>query len=68
MVKSRMTGSQSDRRSLNEVRHPPRASEPSVEIRNRLARNRFAYSGGYDGYEGRMVLRPESAKPSEAKR
>jgi hypothetical protein len=68
MVKSRMTGSQSDRRSLDEVRHSARANEPSVEIRNRLARNRFTYSGGYDGYEGRMILRPDNAKPPGTKR
>ncbi|KQT53402.1 hypothetical protein ASG52_04565 [Methylobacterium sp. Leaf456] len=45
----------------------PRNGEASTEMRNRLALNRFTYRGGYDGYEGRMILRPELAKPSGSK-
>ena len=62
------TGSQHGRRHAGSARHAPRAGESSVEMRNRLALSRFTYSGGYDGYEGRMILRPETAKPSGSKR
>ncbi len=56
------------RRHHGAPRHAPRTGEPSAEMRNRLALNRFTYAGGYDGYEGRMILRPEMAKPSGTKR
>lgn len=67
MVKS-TTGSQQGRRPTRTTRHAHRAGEPSTETRNRVALSRFTYSGGYDGYEGRMILRPDSAKPTGSKR
>ncbi|MBK3404301.1 hypothetical protein H0176_06910 [Methylorubrum populi] len=33
-------------------------SELTSERRQQLALNRFTYSGGYDGFEGRMILSP----------
>lgn len=62
------TGSQHGRRHAGSARHAPRKPDCSVELRNRLALSRFTYSGGYDGYEGRMILRPETMKPSGSKR
>jgi len=29
------------------------------ERRSKIALSRFTYSGGYDGFEGRMILKPE---------
>lgn len=68
MVKPPMSGSQPGRRHFESSRHPPRAGEPSSETRNRLALHRFTYSGGYDGYEGRMILKPGATKPSGSTR
>ena len=68
MAKPPTTGLQQGRRFHGAPRHAPRAGEPSSEARGRLALSRFTYNGGYDGYEGRMILRPETAKPSGSKR
>ncbi len=68
MVKPPTRDGQHGRRHHGAGRHAPRSGEPSTETRNRLALSRFTYSGGYDGYEGRMILRPDWAKPSGSKR
>ncbi len=47
------------RRRIGEPGLSPRESDLSLERRRKLALNRFTYSGGYDGYEGRMILKPE---------
>lgn len=67
MVKPPEIGSHQGRRQARTTRHAHRA-ESSTEMRNRLALSRFTYSGGYDGYEGRMILKPDRAKPSGSKR
>jgi len=67
MVKPPTRDGQHGRGHLGATRHAPRAGEHSTEMRNRLALNRFTYRGGYDGYEGRMILRPDMDKPSGSK-
>lgn len=62
------TGSHQGRRDAGSARPVPQAGESSTQTRNRLALNRFTYRGGYDGYEGRMILRPDAAEPSGTKR
>ena len=42
-------------------------SEPSQEMVRRAAFNRFSYSGGYDGYDGRMMLTPEAKAEARAR-
>lgn len=42
-------------------------SEPSPETVRRAAFNRFSYSGGYDGYEGRMMLTPDAKAKARAR-
>ncbi len=43
-------------------------SAPASERRQQLALNRFTYSGGYDGFEGRMILSRQDAEASERKK
>lgn len=50
------------RRRVGEPQTAQRESDLSLERRQKLALNRFTYSGGYDGYEGRMILKPELSR------
>jgi hypothetical protein len=47
------------RRRIGGQQTAQQESDLSLERRQKLALNRFTYSGGYDGYEGRMILKPE---------
>jgi hypothetical protein len=40
-------------------------SELTSERRQQLALNRFTYRGGYDGFEGRMILKPDDERSSD---
>lgn len=43
-------------------------SASASERRQQLALNRFTYSGGYDGFEGRMILSRQDTEVSERKK
>ncbi|AWI89965.1 hypothetical protein C0214_17865 [Methylobacterium sp. DM1] len=43
-------------------------SELTYERRQQLALNRFTYSGGYDGFEGRMILSPMETERLDRKK
>ncbi|MBD8905821.1 hypothetical protein [Methylorubrum zatmanii] len=64
MPKPRLPLTATGRRYGQRAYQTSRECEPSPETRKRLALNRFSYSGGYDGYEGRMMLKPEDGKLS----
>ena len=59
MPKPHSTSTGQARRRVGEPNPSHRESDVSLERRRKLALNRFTYSGGYDGYEGRMILKPE---------
>lgn len=59
MPKPYSTRPEQARRRFGEPSPPQREGDLSLERRRKLALNRFTYSGGFDGYEGRMILRPE---------
>lgn len=43
-------------------------SELTSERRQQLALNRFTYSGGFDGFEGRMILARGEADGTDRKK
>ncbi|WP_232628310.1 hypothetical protein [Methylobacterium sp. Leaf118] len=59
MSKPPLTRSAKGRRSARSSDGSAWTSEQASETRRKIAINRFTYRGGYDGYEGRMILRPE---------
>ncbi|GJE29031.1 hypothetical protein [Methylobacterium organophilum] len=66
MPKPYMAGSARMRRPGQARRGPSWQGELSPEMKRKLALNRFTYSGGFDGYEGRMMLSPEPGAPKGA--
>lgn len=62
MSKSHLTRSAKGRRPARASYGSAGNSEHASETRRRIAISRFTYSGGYDGFEGRMILRPETGE------
>ncbi|MEH3119218.1 MAG: hypothetical protein PGN25_16920 [Methylorubrum populi] len=56
MPKPHSTPSRKGRRPVRNSYRSPQENESTAERRRQLAISRFTYSGGYDGYEGRMIL------------
>ena len=52
------------RRAASKARTASYDAEQSSERKRKLALNRFSYSGGFDGYEGRMILKPDHGASS----
>ena len=56
------------RRPIRNSHRSYHGSELTSERRQQLALNRFTYSGGYDGFEGRMMLARIEADAADHKK
>ncbi|ACK84371.1 MULTISPECIES: hypothetical protein [Methylorubrum] len=56
------------RRHIGNAHRLYQGSELTSERRQQLALNRFTYSGGFDGFEGRMILSRMEADGSDRKK
>ncbi|KQQ12974.1 hypothetical protein ASF53_12260 [Methylobacterium sp. Leaf123] len=56
------------RQQIGNAHHLHQGSELTSERRQKLALNRFTYSGGFDGFEGRMILTRMETDGSDRKK